>query len=246
MREKNGDIWIAISSEGLFKLSIDDGTYTKYGKDDGLPSNIFCFRSIYKDRSGRIYIGYVGGLVSFYPEDMTIDNNPPKVLVNNFNLLESKILFDEPIENIKEVVLSHSENSFEIDFVALQYDYPEYNQYAYTLDGFDKKWTYCSAKESFTRYTNIPPGEYTFRVKASNSDGVWNEEGASLKIIINPPFWQEWWFILLIIMTSIALIFSAIRLRTYTLQNIHKIWSISLKKELINWCTSPSNWKMNY
>jgi hypothetical protein len=76
------------------------------------------------------------------------------------------------------------------------------NQYMYILEKFDENWHYCTAAESSTKYTNIPSGEYTFRLIASNSDGIWNEEGISLRIIVSPPFWQEWWFILITVAIS--------------------------------------------
>jgi hypothetical protein len=115
-------------------------------------------------------------------------------VLQDFSLVDNALFFDEPVEDVKEVVISHSKNSFIIDFIALHYKDPKNNQYAYMLNGFDESWNYCSAGESFTKYTNVPSGEYTFRVIAANSDGVWNFEGASLKIIIEPPIWREWWF----------------------------------------------------
>ncbi len=150
----------------------------------------FCFRSAYKSEQGELFFGYIGGLVSFSPDDIIDDTNKPTVLINNFELLNENVIFNNPVEDIKEIYLSYFDNSFVIDFIALNYDSPENNQYAYILDGFDDNWHYCNANESFTRYTNIPSGEYTFKVKASNSDGVWNEEGTSLRIIISTPFWK--------------------------------------------------------
>ena len=85
---------------------------------------------------------------------------------------------------------------------ALSYVHPEKNQYAYKLEGFDKDWIYTDATKRFANYTNLDAGEYTFRVKASNNDGVWNEEGTSIKLIITPPYWQTWWFKLLCVFTG--------------------------------------------
>jgi signal transduction histidine kinase/ligand-binding sensor domain-containing protein len=217
IEDNNGNIWISTGGDGLWRLSGNEKTYTKFGIDDGLQSDVFLFRSSYKTENGELFFGTIIGLISFLPQDMANDTNIPIVLINKFNLLEGTISFDEPIENIKEVILSHSENSFEINFVALSYDYPEFNKYAYMLEGFDKSWNYCSASTSFTKYTNIPSGKYTFKVIASNSDDTWNYEGVSLEIIITPPFWKEWWFILTIIVAALLAVMGAIKLRTYTL-----------------------------
>ncbi len=216
LEDNSGDIWIA-SRQGLGRLSIKDGIYTKYGNEDGLGNDSFCLGACYKTEEGEFFFGCLAGLVSFYPENIRKDTSSPRVVIKDFSLINKPISFDESVEDIKEITLPYSENSFEIDFVALHYDSPEQNQYAYKLEGFDENWHYCGANESFTKYTNIPSGEYTFRVKASNSDGVWNEEGASLKITITPPFWQEWWFILSLIFYTLLTIVIAIRLRTRAL-----------------------------
>jgi signal transduction histidine kinase/ligand-binding sensor domain-containing protein len=217
IEDDNGDIWISTGGDGLWRLSVSNGTYTKFGVDDGLQSDFFLFRSSYKTESGELFFGTIIGLISFFPQDMDEDTNIPQIVINDFSLLEGTISFDEPIEDVKEVKLQYADNSFEIDFVALNYESPENNQYAYKLEGFEENWNYCSAANSYTRYTNIPPGEYTFIVKASNSDGVWNEEGNSLKIIISTPFWKQWWFILSLIAAALLAVVAAIKLRTYTL-----------------------------
>ena len=181
-------------------------------------NNEFNYRAYYKDISGQLFFGGLNGIDAFYPGDIVENTNIPDVLITSFTVDESRATLDKPIEDVNEVELPYSDNSFVIDFVALDYISPVDNQYAYMLDGFDKKWHYCNANLSFATYTNIPSGEYTFRVMASNSDGIWNKEGVSLKIIIVPPFWQTWWFILLMIAASLLLILMIVRLRTRTLK----------------------------
>jgi ligand-binding sensor domain-containing protein/signal transduction histidine kinase len=216
LEDNNGNLWIT-TRQGLGKFVISQGAYYRYDASDGLLNNLFAVGGSYRNKAGELYFGASGGLVSFYPEDITINNTAPIVVINSFNLINGLIFFDMPIEDVKKITISYSDNSFDIDFVALSYDYPEYNQYAYKLEGFEENWNYCSAANSYTRYTNIPPGEYTFIVKASNSDGVWNEEGNSLKIIISTPFWKQWWFILSLIAAALLAVVAAIKLRTYTL-----------------------------
>jgi signal transduction histidine kinase/ligand-binding sensor domain-containing protein len=218
IEDNNGDIWISTGGTGLWKLSRSNGYYINYGIDDGLQTDLFLFRSSYKTEDGELFFGTIIGLISFYPEDLVDDTNIPIVLINDFELLDRNISFDEPIEDIKEIILPYSDNSFELDFVALNYDSPEDNQYAYKLEGFDEDWHYCNADNSSTRYTNLNSGEYTFIVIASNSDGIWNQDGTSLNIIITSPYWQKWWFILLCIAVASFIVIIGVKLRTYNIE----------------------------
>jgi signal transduction histidine kinase/ligand-binding sensor domain-containing protein len=215
VEDNNGDIWFS-NREGLWRLS-RNGNVSKYELNNGLVSNIFCENAGCKMDDGELLFGTMGGLISFYPEDIKINTTAPKVLINKFSLIDKQITLDKPIEDIDEITLSYSNNSFIIDFVALDYNSPEDDQYAYILEGFDDDWNYCGANESFTKYTNLSSGQYIFRVKAANSDGVWNEEGVSLKIIITSPFWQEWWFIVLMAMAALFLVIMVIKYRTHAL-----------------------------
>ena len=211
-----GDIWFT-NRQGLYRYSTRDGACTKYGLKDGLVSTIFCEEAGYITGDGELLFGTTEGLLSFYPDELKIDTTSPDVLINDFKLLDKEISFNEPIEDIEEIKLSYYDNSFEIDFIALNYNSPMNNEYAYYLTGFDEKWQYCIAGENSTKYTNIPSGEYLFQVIASNSNEIWNLTGDTLKIIITPPFWQEWWFFLLIIVSAVFAVFAVIKFRTQSL-----------------------------
>jgi signal transduction histidine kinase/streptogramin lyase len=219
--DNEGDIWMS-TLRGLWKYSLSYYSYTKYSLEDGLRSDIFCKNSSYKNNHGELFFGTMNGLISFCPEDIKTDATAPIVLINKFNLIDKSIYLEEPIEDIAEIVLAYSDNSFEIGFIALDYNSPINNQYAYKLEGFDKDWIYCNAYENFTKYTNLDRGEYIFKVKAVNSDGAWNEEGDSLKISISTPFWKQWWFIFSSVVTAVILVLLAIQLRTYTLQKYYQ------------------------
>jgi signal transduction histidine kinase/ligand-binding sensor domain-containing protein len=210
LEDGENNLWMG-TLQGLLKISLIDKSYNIYKIKDGLINDSFTVAS-YKATSGELYFGSIGGLISFYPENIKADMNIPKVVINNFSLMDKSIIFNKPIEDIKEITLPYSDNSFEINFVALQYNEPEYNQYTYKLEGFDERWQYCDANSSFAKYTNLPAGEYTFMVKASNSDGIWNEDGASLTIIIETPYWQKWWFILLISVLALLIVIIIISL----------------------------------
>ncbi len=217
LEDNSGVLWVA-TRQGLWKLSLEDNECIEYKIDDGLENDMFCSTAVYKAEDGELFFGTVGGLISFYPDKMVKNTSAPEVVINGFSLLEGAISFNEPVEDITEITLPYSSNSFIIDFVALSYDSPAQIQYAYKLEGFDEDWNYCGANNSVTKYTNLGSGGYEFIVKASNSEGVWNEEGASLKIVIATPFWEQWWFILSSIMFAVLMILLFLQMRTRTLK----------------------------
>jgi signal transduction histidine kinase/ligand-binding sensor domain-containing protein len=213
VEDDEGDIWIA-TRQGLGRLSLDDMIYTEYGVDDGLGNDAFCVGSCYKTEDGELFFGCIGGLISFYPDEIQFNTSSLNVVINDFSLTDNEITFNEPVEDIDEISLSYSENSFTIGFVALSFDSTSDIQYAYMLVGFDEGWNFSGARENSTKYTNLNSGEYTFLVMAASSDGIWGEEVTSLKIFIATPFWQQWWFILS--MASIAILTVALLMQART------------------------------
>lgn len=175
--------------------------------------------------------------------DLSVFNKP--VLPN-----DSTGLLKVPVDETKEIKLSYKQNVFAFGFTALNYVHPEKNKYAYKLEGFDKDWTYTDATRRFANYTNIGPGEYTFRVKGSNNDGRWNEQEASIKLIITPPYWQTTWFKLLCVLVGALILYAIYYNRMQKIKDIHRIRnkiagdlhddlgatlsSISIMSELVN------------
>jgi hypothetical protein len=154
---------------------------------NGLLSNEFngaCF----KNKRGEMYFGGDNGFVLFHPDGFQENKIPPPIVITNFRV------FDEVRRefNIKQIDLKYEDNFFAFDFAALSYSMPEKNQYAYQLEGFDKEWIY-SHERRYASYTNLDPGTYYFRVKGSNHDGIWNEQGTAIKVIIHPPWWRTIW-----------------------------------------------------
>ena len=187
-----GDIWCS-TLQGVFTFSPKNEKYRYFYEEDGLQGNHFALRSSYKDENGTIYFGGANGYTTIVPEEIEYNSDAPKIIITGFQVFTKEHYFDEPIERTKTIKLDHTENYFTIKFSALNFIQPSKNQYAYKLEGFDEDWRYCG-KQNFANYTSLPGGEYTFRVKGSNNDGVWNEKGASIKIIVTPPFWRTWWF----------------------------------------------------
>ncbi|MDP2414477.1 triple tyrosine motif-containing protein, partial [Daejeonella sp.] len=162
------------------------GSFRNFDVSDGLPDNSFNHRSVYS-RNGKLFFGSSNGFVIFYPDSLKDNTTPPPVYITGLRVLEKS----RPVPG-DALELPYRENYLSFDFVALNYDSPEKNQYAYMMKGLDKDWIYSNTRR-YASYTNLAPGKYTFRVKASNNDGTWNEKGTSLAIIVHPPWWRTWW-----------------------------------------------------
>jgi signal transduction histidine kinase len=141
-----------------------------------------------------MFFGGVNGFNSFFPD--SVKDNPivPKVVLTGFKKFDVPVELDEEVAITQEIHLTYEETVFSLEFAGLEYTSPGENRYAYKLEGVDRDWVYCGKRRE-ARYTHLNPGRYLFQVKASNNDGVWNEKGLSLAIVVVPPFWQTWWFI---------------------------------------------------
>ncbi|MCC5945787.1 MAG: SpoIIE family protein phosphatase [Bernardetiaceae bacterium] len=231
--DASGNLWLS-TNRGISKFVIQERKFRNYDINDGLRSNRFTHGAVCRTTSGELIFGNFKGLNAFHPD--SIKDNPfiPPVYITGLRVLNKLIIPDESniidkqIMKVRELTLLHEQNTFSFDFVALSYRLPQRNQYAYMLEGFDKDWIVTNYKNRTASYTNIPPGEYTFRLKASNNDGVWNEEGVAIKIIITPPFWQRIWFIALIAILIVAVIWGGYALRSRQLER----QKIKLKKEV--------------
>jgi signal transduction histidine kinase len=162
---------------------------------------------ISKDASGELFIGFTGAFNHFVPEQLVYNQLPPPVILTGVKVDNKKRL--PGIEHT--ISIEPSENTFVVDFAVLNYSLPEKNKYAYKLEGFDQAWTYTDNRSA--TYTNLSPGAYSFRVKAANSDEIWNEEGATLTIRKIPHFYQTWWFSLLILGLGAGVIYGIYRYR---------------------------------
>ena len=220
LEDDRGNLWLS-SNRGLSEFNPKTETIKNYDPEDGLQSNEFNAGAYYRSRSGEMFFGGVNGFNSFYPGK--IKNNPhvPPVIITDFKKFNKSVEFDRIISDVKEINLSYNDNFISFDFVALNYRSPENNQYAYMMEGFDKDWIYCGTRHTAS-YTNLNGGTYVFRVRGANNDGVWNTGGASVKIIITPPFWERWWFLLSVIIGVIGVIFIIYRYHTYGMRDRNK------------------------
>jgi signal transduction histidine kinase/DNA-binding response OmpR family regulator/sugar lactone lactonase YvrE len=189
--DDNGDIW-AGSNRGFSRIRYDTREVRNFDIADGLLNLDIVDRSGFKDKDGWLYFGSRDGIVYFHPDSIKDNTHVPPVHITGLNIGDERKNFDKPLYELSSIELQYNENDISFDFVALDYVNPQKNQYAYMLEGYDEDWRYAGNRRS-AYYTNLSPGNYTFRVKGSNNDGYWNEEGASLVVTIHPPFWTTWW-----------------------------------------------------
>lgn len=198
LEDNKKNIWIS-TTKGLVSLNPVSDSLKIYTTGNGLLSDQFSYNSSYKDKKGKLYFGSVKGLISFYPEDFTSNNFIPPVYLTGFQVNNKELLLNEensPLKNAithtDTIILKHNQATFSIDFAALSYKSPLKNEYAYKMDGLDNEWTYLKTNRKIY-YTGLSPRTYTFKVKASNSSGVWNTEERTLVIKILPPVWASTW-----------------------------------------------------
>ncbi|MFC5412107.1 two-component regulator propeller domain-containing protein [Larkinella bovis] len=197
--DSHKNLWIS-TNKGVCKFNVRTRAVRTYGISDGLQGNSFNRRAVFVGRQGEIFFGGTNGMNRFYPDSLRDNAAKPPVFITDFQLFNKSVVIGAPdsplrksITETTELTLAYWQSVFTLKFAALNYSLPEKNQYAYQLQGFDHDWHYVGNVRTAT-YTNLDPGEYMFRVKASNNDGVWNEQGTALSIIITPPFWKTWWF----------------------------------------------------
>ena len=193
LEDAQGTLWLS-TSNGLSRFSPDDETVKNYDTGDGLQDSEFMPGAYAQAANGEMLFGGTNGFNIFRPEEIRDNPYIPPVVLTSLTQGGVDPELDTALESLSSVTFAWPNNFFEFEFAALTYSEVEKNQYAYRLEGFrDEAWNYVGTKP-FGRYTNLPGGTYTLRLKGSNADGVWNEQGASLQVAVVPPFWETWWF----------------------------------------------------
>ncbi len=208
LEDHNGRLWMSTSS-GISMFDPQTELFKNYDRNNGIEITEFTPGSGVVTADNEIYFGGNDGFISFKPDELKSNNYMPPVVItgisiNNNPLNTIEVYKSEPLR------LTHEQSNITIEFSALNYLFQNQNQYAYKLEGFDKEWNYIGNRR-VAYYTNIQPGSYTFRVKGSNNDGIWNEEGASFQIRILPPPWDTWWAWTLYILTALIIATLVIR-----------------------------------
>ncbi|MCC5929418.1 MAG: response regulator [Cyclobacteriaceae bacterium] len=211
--DNNGNLWLS-TNKGLCRFNPEKMTFKNFERSDGLQSNEFSYNASWKTRNGEMYFGGVNGFNVFNP--LSIQENPiqPKVYITGFHVNNKPLEIGsenspltQHISETRHITLTHKQSVISIEYTALNFISSEKNQYAYMMEGFMPEWTHAGTRRMVT-YTNLHSGDYVFRVKASNNDGVWNDEGAFIHIKVLPPPWKTSWAYLIYTMTFIFLLYS--------------------------------------
>ena len=222
VQDKKGRLWMGtLKGISCFLPPADpfnetqELNFSNYNSSDGLPSNRCSYNGAFCDYDGSLYFSTRGGgIISFHPDSLRKNETAPPVYITNILLKNKPVLVNDStiltrsIEFTKEIRLSYRQNIIFFSFTALNFIQSGKNQYAYMLENYDDNWIYTDASKRFANYTNLDPGEYIFKVRASNNDGVWNKTPTELKIIITPPFWQTNWFKILVVILALAIAYT--------------------------------------
>jgi ligand-binding sensor domain-containing protein/signal transduction histidine kinase len=215
LKDNQGRLWVS-TLQGLGMLNPRTNEVKAYKAEDGLYNNTFVQWSYFKSRSGELYFGGINNFISFRPENFKESSYIAPIYLTSFNLFNTPQKLNKPISDMDVVDLLPGQNFFSFEFTLLSYLDPEKNQYAYMLEGFDQGWNYIGNRR-IAPFTNLDPGEYVFRVKAADKNGVWNDRGTSIRIIVHPAWYNTWWF------RSIAVIAIIGLSLTYYQRRLHQV-----------------------
>jgi signal transduction histidine kinase/ligand-binding sensor domain-containing protein len=213
------NLWLS-TSDGIIKIDRDRKENVLYDKNYGINELNLSYGGCYKGQSGKLYFGDIKGYYSFFPLELFKDVRPPEIIFSNFylanNLIQpgTKDLLPEFLSDTKKIRLGYNQNVFSFDFAAIDYLNPEENRHLFMLENYDNNW-HEAGLDHKASYYNVPPGKYSFRVKAFNGNGASAEK--SIDIIITPPWWQTWWAYAGFSVVAIALLWSIIHFRSRSL-----------------------------
>ncbi len=219
--DDNGYLWLS-TTDGIIKADPESGFQNRYTSIDGLQGNEFYYSSSLRDSQGYMYFGGPNGFNRFHPDSIRNNAHIPPVVITGLDINyqpipigempDGRTILSKSITETDELVLSHHDQVISFTYSALDYTDPSRNRFAYKLDNFDEEWVQAGFSHKAT-YTSLEPGSYAFRVIASNNDGIWNDEGVAIAIIVKPPYWKTLWFKAGISLLLIFLFYTYIKLR---------------------------------
>ncbi len=214
VEDARSHLWIS-TNRGLSEFD-KVKTFKNYDLSDGLQDYEFNTNAYLKAKSGEIYFGGQSGLNRFNPNQMKVNTFMPPVVLTEVKINDKTYQETENIADLHELILDHHQNNLSFNFSSLDFTNPSRNKYMCMLEHFNKDWVNIGTFH-FISYTNLDPGKYTFLIKGSNSDGVWNQKITVLNITIHPPYWKTWWFYILCGVCTIVLFITYMRFRTRSL-----------------------------
>ncbi|MEW5868728.1 MAG: two-component regulator propeller domain-containing protein [Chloroflexota bacterium] len=207
LQDQGAGLWL-VTRIGVSRFDPLTGQFENFDVSDAQQRNIYPFMGVLR-KNGQIILAGEHTLLSFQPQEITLNPRKPPIVMTAFRSGKEFLESITAPELLQQTMLVWPDNDFEFEFAALNFTHPEKNQYAYKLEGYDEDWIYTGARR-FGRYTNLPGGKYTLRLKGSNNEGIWNENGIAIAITVVPPFWQTRWF-----QVAMLLILAAATLAVY-------------------------------
>jgi signal transduction histidine kinase/ligand-binding sensor domain-containing protein/DNA-binding response OmpR family regulator len=218
LQDQDGRVWISTTT-GLSCFDPASGRWRSYGAADGTIEGAYFDAAALRAPDGTLYFGGFNGMTAFNPRAIRDNRIAPRAVITGFQIFNQPVeqarpgLLKGPIEHASGITLSADDSVFSLEFSALHFAAPQRNRFAYKLEGFDQAWVSTDATKRFATYTNLDPGNYVFRVRAANKDGVWGEEAATLAITIEPPYWKSWWFRTLALLLVLGVCWGGVKVR---------------------------------
>ncbi|MEM1320043.1 MAG: triple tyrosine motif-containing protein [Bacteroidota bacterium] len=222
--DQQGNFWLS-GNGGLVRYHPERQEFRRFTTSDGLQGAEFNTNAYLARHSGELWFGGANGINVFHPDSIKDLPYPPELQLTQLLINDEAFPLDTPIGELGYLPLHYSENTLSFEFVAMDYSDAQACQYQYRMMGYDKNWV-PGDQRGFARYANLPPGDYTFQVKAANSDGIWNEHPRSLRLYVQTPFWRSWWFYLLCLIAISAIIYGWFQ---YRLQQAIKLERMRVK-----------------
>ncbi len=242
-QDSKGILWVT-TNNGLSAFDVETRKFRNYTERDGLQGNDFCLGAVARGKSGSLYLGGKNGLNTFQPASMKRKSYNPPIYLNKLKLFNKEVLSQDdtgilpmPLCYTPTLHFDYDQNFFSISFAALNYYGSDQNQYSYKLEGFNETWDFIGEKREAV-FTNVPPGEYKFRVRVANSDGVWGSEEANVDILISSPIWNTHWAYFIYFLFILVITFF---IRRAVLAQIYMKHKIQLDEMKIQFFTNISH-----
>ncbi|TAE21521.1 MAG: hypothetical protein EAZ92_16860 [Candidatus Kapaibacterium sp.] len=228
LEDKCGNFWIS-TNKGIVRFHPETKLIRQYDVSDGLQSNEYN-SGAFKTSDGRMFFGGINGFNLFHPDSIQDQANTSSIVLTGFRKFNKNTRLDTSITEAHTLTLPYSDNFISFEFTQLNYTNPQKNRYAYKLEGFDSDWIEAGTVREAT-YTNLDPGDYIFRVKAANHDGIWSEREATVRLVVMPPWWRTWWFRLLVALSAAGVIAGVFQWRTRQISVRNRLLSQSVREQ---------------
>ena len=234
LEDKNHKLWMS-TNKGISSFNPINKKFKNFDETDGLQSNEFNNGAYFKSESGQMFFGGINGFNSFYPEDININITKAKPIITKFFLFNKPVkiganeILKKHISELDEIVLKYKENVISFEFASIHYSYPMKNQHQYMLENFDEEWVNIGNNRR-ANY-NLNPGEYLFKVRVANSDGIWSDEIAQIRVVVEPPFWRTLWFVLVFyILIPVLMVLGIIKYRVNQVKAQKEFLEVQVKE----------------